>query len=402
MTSSSVIRQTFDKGNGVLRLMPNFIPRSFAKAGFRLRLHPDDYYALGMSRGAIKERWFTSIVPAINGPEAAPDEGLSYVAASHKIKDKFLFKDACDELGAALVGSELYEKYGTWPMFSKFFDYGTPLFHHLHLTNEAAALIGRLGKPEAYYFPHQLNNHMGEFPVTYFGFDPSVTQDDVRQRLLDYEKRDTRITELSRAYRIELGTGWYTPPGVVHAPGSVLTYEPQWNSDVNSVFENVVSGQVYSRASLVEACPEDKKDDIDYVMSLMDWEKNVDIDYRSKYFRLPIDCEVVTQSYQERWVCYGNPYFGAKELTILPGETVTVSDRAAYGCVIIQGFGQFGAYTDAEAASMLRFGQMSGDEYFVSEDAAKAGVVISNHSKFEPMVILKHFGPNNSDMPTVD
>ncbi|MCI8465899.1 MAG: hypothetical protein HFI63_08595 [Lachnospiraceae bacterium] len=48
---------------------------------------------------------------------------------------------------------------------------------------------------------------------------------------------------------------------------------------------------------------------------------------------------------------------------------------------------------------MLRFGQQSGDEYFVSEKAAKEGIVIENHSKYEPIVILKHFGPNNPEEP---
>ena len=48
---------------------------------------------------------------------------------------------------------------------------------------------------------------------------------------------------------------------------------------------------------------------------------------------------------------------------------------------------------------MLRYGQASNDEYFVSEAAAKAGVVISNLSRFHPMVILKHFGPNHPEMP---
>ena len=69
---------------------------------------------------------------------------------------------------------------------------------------------------------------------------------------MDYEKGDTRITELSRAYRIELGTGWYTPPGVIHAPGSYLTYEPQWNSDVNSVYENIVLGKFIRMISLLK------------------------------------------------------------------------------------------------------------------------------------------------------
>lgn len=48
---------------------------------------------------------------------------------------------------------------------------------------------------------------------------------------------------------------------------------------------------------------------------------------------------------------------------------------------------------------MLRFGQASNDEFFVSEAAAREGVVIRNQSRFQPMVILKHFGPNHTDMP---
>jgi hypothetical protein len=82
----------------------------------------------------------------------------------------------------------------------------------------------------------------------------------------------------------------------------------------------------------------------------------------------------------------------------MPGQTVTVRDSAAYGCIVIQGHGKFGVF-DAEAAIMLRFGQMSADEYFVSERAAKEGVTITNRSRCEPMVILKHFGPNHKDMP---
>ncbi len=392
------IRETFEKGHGIFRMAPIFVPRRFNQAGMRLRLHPDDYYALGMQRGAFKERWFSSVIAALNGPLAPPDEGMSYVAPTDNIADKFLFRDAVDELGADLIGTELKAKYGTWPMYAKFFDYRQPLFHHLHLNDEAAGRIGYSGKPEAYYFPPQLNSYLGEFPVTYFGFDPDVTKEQVRQRLLDYEKGDTRITELSRAYRIALGTGWYTPPGVVHAPGSVLTYEPQWNSDVNSIYENVVSGEVYPYEFLVESVPDDHKRNVDYVMSLMDWEKNVDPHYKKHYYRPPIVCPHSDERHTEKWITYANDYFGAKELTVLPGQTVVVKDPVAYGCILIQGHGTFGVYA-AEAAIMLRYGQLSADEYFVSEAAAREGVTVVNHSRWEPLVILKHFGPNHPEMP---
>ncbi len=398
MSLKPLIKETFEKGQGIFHMVPVFVPRRFSKAGMRLRLHPHDYYALGTERGSIKERWFSSVIPAMNGELAPPDEGMSYVLpVNGTLEDKFLFKDAVDELGEIVIGRELKEKYGTWPMYSKFFDYFDPLFHHLHLDFEAAARVGRLGKPEAYFFPPQMNNHPGTFPVTYFGFDMDVTREMVRERLLSYKSGDNRITELSRAYRIELGTGWYTPPGVVHAPGSYLTYEPQWNSDVNSVYENIASGEVYPYDFLVENCPEDKKHDVDYVMSLMDWEKNVDPGYRDRYFRPPLLASE-NESYRENWIVYGNEYIAGKELTIYPGETVTLVDPVAYGCILIQGNGRFGEY-DAEAAVMLRFGQASADEYFVSEQAARNGVTITNRSMYEPMVILKHFGPNYPERP---
>jgi hypothetical protein len=393
------IHETFARGQGVLRLVPVFVPRRFSKAGRRLRLHPDDYYALGTKRGSIKERWFSSVIPAMNGELAPPDEGMSYVLPfSNKLSEKFLLKAAQDELKGDLVGGGLMKKYGGWPMYSKFFDYLAPLFHHLHLDFTAAARVGRLGKPEAYYFPPEMNNHPGEFPVTYFGFDPDCTKAMVRERLLQFEAGDNRITELSRGYRIELGTGWYTPPGVVHAPGSYLTYEPQWNSDVNSVYENITSHEVYPYEFLVENCPKSKKRDVDYVMSLMDWEKNVDPHYKKKYFRPPVVCRHSDERAVEKWITYANEYFSAKELTVQPGQTVKVKDGAAYGCIILQGHGKFGVY-DAEASVMLRFGQASNDEFFVSEAAAKDGVTISNRSQFQPMVILKHFGPNHPDAP---
>ncbi len=392
-----VIRDTFVRGEGIFRLFPAFVPRRFGKAGHRLKLHPDDYFAFGMARGSITERWFSSTIAAQNGELAKADEGMSYVCTDYDSDQKFSLREAVKALGAELVGEELMEQYGGWPMYSKFFDNENPLFHHLHLTFQAAARVGKLGKPECYYFPKQLNNYFGEANYTYFGFDPDAKPQEVKERLRQFAWDDTRITELSRAYRVELGTGWYTPAGVIHAPASVLTYEPQWNSDVNSVYENIVSGEVYPPEMLDEECPPDKRGDIDYIFSLLDWEKNVDPHYRKHYFRPPV-AERETGQYQQKWITYGNPYVAAKELTVYPGERVTVSDGAAYGCVIIQGHGKFGPF-DGEAPTLLRFGQQSSDEFFVSEQASRAGVTIVNESRVEPMVILKHFGPNCPGVP---
>ncbi len=79
MSATNLIKETFEKGKGILQLIPVFVPRRFSKAGLRLKLHPHDYYALGTKRGSIKERWFSSVIPAMNGELAPADEGMSYV-----------------------------------------------------------------------------------------------------------------------------------------------------------------------------------------------------------------------------------------------------------------------------------------------------------------------------------
>lgn len=61
--------------NGIFRLAPNWVPRSFLQLG--RRLNPNHYYALGMNRGGIDERWFGSTTEAAND-DRGWDEGLSY------------------------------------------------------------------------------------------------------------------------------------------------------------------------------------------------------------------------------------------------------------------------------------------------------------------------------------
>ena len=119
MDKKAKLQNILKENGGILRLKPIFVPRRFGAAGKRLRLHPDDYFALGTVRGSIKERWFSSIIRAMNGPLAAEDEGMSYVCTDN---EQILLKDFVDTLGAALLGDDMMERYGTWPMYSKFFD----------------------------------------------------------------------------------------------------------------------------------------------------------------------------------------------------------------------------------------------------------------------------------------
>ena len=394
----STIKKVFEAGKGILQLTPTWVPRGFNEPGHRLRLHPDDYYALGMSRGGICERWLGSITKALNGPETGETEGMSYVLADKKTEEKILLSEFVEELGSSLIGETLMEKYGTWPVFAKLYDYDKPLFHHLHLTEERANKIGMHGKPEAYYFPPQYNaSYLGRFPLTYFGFDPSTTKEDVMECLKNYDIKDTRITELSRAYRVKLGTGWYTPAGIIHAPASVVTFEPQWNSDVNTIMENVTMGEVNPHNLLTDCAPKEEKNDLDAIFAQIDWEESTRPDYKETYFRMP---KIKTESNRaiEKWVAYANDFVAAKEVTILPGQTYTITDQAAYGAVITQGHGTFGCF-ECEAPGLLHFDDISGDEFFVSEKAAKKGVMVKNTSSYESLVILQNYANNNPEVP---
>ena len=403
MATKAVAEKALEQGKGILRLAPAWVPRSFCVPGRRIKLHPDDYYALGGERGGIDERWFSSTTPADNGPLTSPNEGLSFVVVEGGGKtEQVLLRDAIDELKDQIVGERIWKEHERWPMYSKFFDNKGALPHHIHHRDEHAALTGQLGKPEAYYFPPQVNNHGGDFPYTFFGLYPGVTKDQVRKALADAaEGRDNSITSLAPAYRLDPGTGWDVPPGVLHAPGSLCTYEPQKASDVFAMYENVTHDQVVPEELLWKDTPKDKTGDVDWLLSVIDWNLNVDPDFVKNRFMAPRPvkpvAEMEAEGYIENWIVYKATAFCAKELTVLPGRTVTIKDSGAYGMIMMQGHGTMGVW-DIETPTMIRYGQLTHDEYFVTEQAAQAGVVIANPSKTDPIVMLKHFGPNNPDL----
>ena len=402
MDTQSIAQQALDQGKGILRLAPTWVPRSFCVPGRRIKLHPDDYYVLGGERGGIDERWLSSTTPAKNGPLTGEHEGLSAVVFNDGNKEQqFLLKDAIDELKGALIGERLWSEYGSWPMYSKFFDNMGPLPHHVHHNDEKAALIGQKGKPEAYYFPPQLNNHGGDFPYTFIGIAPGTTKEQIKECLVNFSKGDNKITNYSQAYRLEPGTGWDVPPGLLHAPGSVCTYEPQKASDVFAMYQSLVNEAIIPDELLWNGTPAESKGDYDALIDVLDWELNVDPNTMANRFMAPKPVKAIAEmkakGYVENWICYKSDAFGAKELTVLPGQTVTITDSAAYGIIVMQGHGKMGVW-DIETPALIRYGQLTNDEFFISEKAAKEGVTISNASATDPIVMLKHFGPGNPDM----
>lgn len=390
--SPAAVKSVLEAGEGLVRLAPTWVPRSFLMPGRRLRLHPNDYYALGAHRGGIDERWFASTTPAAN-ENRQPDEGLSYIVSGN---DRvFTLKDAIDQEGPRFLGQAMWSSYKRWPVYSKFFDNLGPIPHHMHQNDAQAAKVGQQGKPESYYFPPQYNPTGNNFPYTFFGLEPGTTKSDIRNCLARWNDGDNGILDFSKAYRLKVGTGWLVPPCILHAPGSYVTYEPQWGSDVFGMYQSMVEGRYVPWNLLVKDVPPDKHQDLDYLIEQLDWEGNVNPSFKDSHYLEPIPC-AQGDGWVDKWIVYGKVHgkelFSAKELTLKPGAQATIKDAGAYGLTAVQGSGRAGKFV-LQTPVMIRFGELTQDELFVTFDAARAGVTFANTGA-EDLVVLRYFGPD--------
>ena len=388
-----VIEAALEESGGLLRLLPSWVPRSFLQPGQRLKLNPRDLYAFGLNRGGIDERWFASTTPAAN-ENREPDEGFSYVL--HR-ETRLLLKDAVEELGPEIVGEYIWGEYQRWPVYSKFFDNMGPIPHHMHQNFEQAALVEQEGKPESYYFPPQHNYVGNNFPYTFYGLNAGTEKEDVRRCLENWNQGDNGILDLAPAYRLKPGTGWLIPPCILHAPGSLCTYEPQWGSDVFGMYQSLVEGREVPWSLLVKDMPVEKHQDLDWIVDQIDWEANVDPYFKKNHYLEPIPvADTESEGYVDRWIVYGRidgvQYFSAKELTIKPGTKCTIKDNGAFGMIVVQGQGRMNKLT-LDCPKMISFYDITQDEVFCTESAARAGVKYENTSPCEDLVMLRYFGP---------
>ncbi len=398
----SLVEATLSDTGGLLRLAPCWVPRSFLQPGKRLKLHPDDLYAFGLNRGGIDERWFASTTPAAN-ENRTPDEGLSYVVVG---RQKFTLKNAVDEAGATIIGKRIFNKYKKWPVYSKFFDNMGPIPHHMHQNARQAKLVGQEGKPESYYFPPQHNNAGNNFPYTFMGLEPGTTKAEVRRCLENWNKGDNGILDLSRAYRLKPGTGWLIPPCILHAPGSLCTYEPQWGSDVFGMYQSLVEGREVPWSLLVKDMPKSKHRDLDWIVDQLDWPGNCDENFKDNHYLEPIPvADTRKEGFVDRWIVYGKidkeQLFTAKELTLNPGARCNIKDKGAHGLICVQGLGKINGQP-LTSPKLIRFTELTDDEYFCTETGARNGVTYENTSQTEPLVVLRYFGPEaNPDAPEI-
>jgi hypothetical protein len=166
------------------------------------------------------------------------------------------------------------------------------------------------------------------------------------------------------------------------------------------MFQSEVEGRIVDWGLLTKDVPPQYTKDLDFLISMLDWDANVNPRFAesNKTFPHPVKAieAMESEGYREMWITYGTRYYSAKELTVLPGKSVTIKDSAAYGVILTQGHGRLAGQT-VSTPSMIRFGQMTEDEVFVTAQRAGEGLLVENLSTSDPLVLLKHFGPGNPD-----
>lgn len=389
------------ESGGVLRLAPAWVTRTILPPGRRLKLDVRDLYPRGLASGAVCERWMASTGMVDNGETTGELEGMSFIVyKTANGVEKVLLKDAIEEFGDGIIGKQQMEQSGGLTAFAKFYDFSIPIHNHVHLREKEAAAVGAPPKPEAYYFPVELNAYDYDGAYTYFGIDPHLTKEEFQAYFHDWGMADNGILEVSRAYRLKLGTGWDIPAGILHAPGSLVTYEPQYMSDTSLFMQSVNHEKPTEKSLLTNYLPADKKDDLEYLAECLDWEANTDLDFKAHHYHEPVPVRDINQmeqdGYYEEWIVYGSREFCAKRLIIAPGRNAVITDAASYGLIMMQGYGTINGYP-LETPACIRYNQLTCDEYYITKDAAERGVHIENRSDNAELVMLKHFGRGNSD-----
>ena len=181
-------------------------------------------------------------------------------------------------------------QHGEWPLFAKFFDNEQALPFHVHHRDEHAPPLGKVVQAGGLL----LRPADEQPPGRAAGLVPRPAatrhpRPNCRSGSCGFgEGGDNRITELSLGYRTRLGTGWDIPAGVLHAPASACTYEPQAASDVLCMCESWSNNREVPDELLWKDTPADRVGDLDYILDLLDWELNVDPDFVTNRQLIPV------------------------------------------------------------------------------------------------------------------
>ncbi len=337
----AVAERALSDGNGILRLEPAWIERDFLCAGFRMGLDEEQGTVWTREPGVrweIAERWFASETLASNRIPKE-NEGLSFLALED---ERMTMIEAMDLLPEEILGAEHVAQYGPrMHRLVKLFDYGDRLPYHLHQQQHDAAKVGRNAKEEAYFFPAGVD--FGKHPETFLGCHPYIVREGKQEAtFLPYlEKWDSDlILQHAPAVKQIPNDGFHVPSGMLHAPGTALTFELQESSDVYSMWQALCGGKLLSKDVLYKDVHPDERRALGEraVLPQVNWEASGDPLFYENRHTPPLLIEE-TPTGRDEWVFYNSDKFSGKRLTLKPGQRWMLSERGAYALFVWRGRG---------------------------------------------------------------
>ena len=404
--------------DGIIELQPEFVPRDFLLPGRRLGIAIEDQYSYGPHRGALSERWIGSCTVCDNGPLTLPYEGISKaVFMGQRIPLTWI----CGEQPKKVLG-HLAEIFNVVPgYYNKLFDFYRHIPHHLHqqaaksFANGKPCMLGkqRMGKHEGYKHLTQYNHPLmaGEQVATWFGLRPGTTIDDLVRAFEEWNVCDNRILRYAQAQLIGPHVNWFVPSDYLHAPGPMITEEPQEGTDVFSMFQNVVEGKYTPDALLKKNYDPRIQSDPAALAAAVDLELNARNPHE---FMIHPSVKQRADEFVESWEVFGrDPHDGyipfvLLETVIGPKKSVILRGESFHSVFCVEGVGTIGNPSGRvrfpiRAPRSFRFGEASNDEYLITAERAFDGVRFENTAE-TPLVLHRCFGRNafaDKDVPQV-
>lgn len=386
-----LVEQGLEKNNGVLKLKPAWVARTFLSGGKRLGLKENEYY-LGPDRGWITERWLASTTQT--DPNTFPeDEGLSYL--NLESNEDVTLKEAIEAAGDLIMGKEYAKTHSGLGRLAKIYDYDDRVPYHIHQMEKHAKLVGRNPKEEAYYFPEGVD--LGPHPESFFGVHPYIADQKKYDIFLPYlvDWNSDLILKHSRAYLNVAGEGFHVPAGILHGPGTAVTLELQEDSDVLAFFQALVAGKIVSKNGLLYKDVRKEDQSEKKMLDQVDWAASGDPYIYENHHTSP---QLITENKQEGgeeyWVYYNTDKFSGKKLVVKPGKSFSSVDNGVYNILVWEGKGTYDG-------NEIEAGNFGPDELLITHDKAIKPLIVKNTGN-RNLVIIKFFGPHiNKGIPAI-
>ena len=165
------------------------------------------------------------------------------------------------------------------------------------------------------------------------------------------------------------------------------------------MYQNLVEGREVPWSMLMKNMPKSKHKDLDFIVDQLDWSGNVDPNFKDNHYLSPSPWPIPS-GHVDRWIVYSRikkeQLFTAKELTD-PGA-VHHQRQGRVGRHLRAGQRHHQRPT-AQQPELIRFHELTEDEYFCTEAGAKAGVTFENAAPPSPSCSCATSAPRSIKTP---